>query len=317
MNALPPEERGLLTTQRHLYGMLLDSLGRFAEAESLFVHSIAELRAAPGHDLNLAFAINNLATLHLTTGRTDEAESGYREASDIFRRIGERRSYASAVGSLGRTRFEAGDYAAADSLLGVAVEMLREMEPESGDFSKVIGWRGQVHHATGELEAAEREFREALRIGRRLQGDGVHLWSDLNNLAAVLRKAGKWSEAAKLFREALGYAVEIHGPDHFQVAVVQQNLAGTLARMGEFGQAETRYREAIRISEAALPPEHPNLAIIRGNLGECLLLQERWSEAAAVLEPALAAGSAALGEDHPRVARIAEWLEQARSHGAR
>jgi len=90
--------------------------------------------------------------------------------------------------------------------------------------------------------------------------------------AGGLQQAGRWAEAAVLWREIAAAA-----PRSAEAAA---NLGGTLLELGAFEPAEAELRRA-----AALRPEAP---WAHYNLGRALLLTRRWDAAEAEFQAALA-----------------------------
>ena len=55
----------------------------------------------------------------------------------------------------------------------------------------------------------------------------------LNNLAALYYAQGRYSEAAPLFKEAVGIMERVLGAEHPNKKIVRENYEGLLAKMKE------------------------------------------------------------------------------------
>ena len=215
------------------HATILQTLGRYAEAEPLYRRALAigEKRLGPDHPA-VATSLNNLALLLKTQGKYVEAEPLYRRALAI----GEKR--------LGP------DHPAVATRLNNLAGLLQ---------------------AQGKYVEAEPLFRRALAIDEKALGsEHPEFATDLNNLAGLLEAQGKYAEAEPLFRRALAIGEKRLGPDHPNVATSLNNLALLLQAQGKYVEAEPLHRRALAIGERTLGPEHPNTIIIRDNLNALL-----------------------------------------------
>jgi DNA-binding CsgD family transcriptional regulator len=73
--------------------------------------------------------------------------------------------------------------------------------------ARVLAESALAHIWTGDLDTAEAEAREALRLGEEAD-DGVAMWNALGNLSAVADKRGRFHEGVELARRGLDLARE-------------------------------------------------------------------------------------------------------------
>jgi tetratricopeptide (TPR) repeat protein len=107
-----------------------------------------------------------------------------------------------------------------------------------------------VHRETGQYEAAERAYRQALaiRVQHRLRRDEADSLNELGNLyAAMVRR----EEAASFHRQAAGIYGELQ--DLAREGVARSNLANTLLQLGRYDEAR---REGQRAVECRRPFGH-------------------------------------------------------------
>lgn len=216
-----------------------------------------------GHLLT-ADTIEDLAILHMFTGRYAEAESLYMKALEI-----KEQALGIEHPSL------------ADSLIGLAVLFTYQ----------------------GRYAEAEPLHRKALALAEQSLGaEHAVLATGFNNLAGLYRDQGRLAEAESMYKKALQLRERDLGPEHPRVAATRQGLALVYSDQGRYAQAEELYRKTISIQELALGVEHPDLAISGNNLGYILFRQGRYAEAEALYRKSIALIERSLGPVHPNLA---------------
>jgi len=224
------------------YGMLLEALARYGEAEPLYREALTidEARYGPDHP-EVAIRLNNLASLLDGTNRPDEAEPLYRRALAI-----DEASYGP-------------DHPMVAILLNNLARLLQD---------------------TNRLVEAEQLVRRALTIGEASYGpDHPAVANRLNNLAGILKQTNRPDEAEPLLQRALAIDEASYGPDHPTVATRLNNLAGILQHTSRQDEAEPLYRRALAIDEASYGPDHPDVATDLNNLASLLSASNRLDEA--------------------------------------
>ncbi len=143
------------------------------------------------------------------------------------------------------------------------VRILRGIKPESKDLATGLNWLANAETGTNDLDAADRDFREALRIARAVDYDeGVATFT--GNLAAVALARKDWTGAESVSREALPLAekigrLELIGDDCCR-------LAEALVRQAKREEALPHARRAVEIFQKL---GSPNLADAQHILAEC------------------------------------------------
>ncbi len=186
----------------------LKALGRVPEAEER-LEARRDLAREAGELSEYAKALRDLAQIrrHRPEER-DDARRMYEEAAEVFRDLGEHGNYRSAMNGQGILENEAGFLDAAEEAFGKALESAVE-DGDKGDQARAKMHLGIVHRfrETREgVEAAEREFREALPLAASSE-EPDKLGDVLINLAILLRDDKGDMRGA---REAARQAVEAY-----------------------------------------------------------------------------------------------------------
>ena len=113
----------------------------------------------------------------------------------------------------------------------------------------------------GDLAAAGSELRVLATFHReRLGNEHPGVATDLNDVAARLRKNGEHEAAEELYREALAVLRRLRGDEHLDAAKTITNLADLFVKQGNTDAAEPLYREALAMRRKLLGNEHPDVA---------------------------------------------------------
>jgi serine/threonine protein kinase len=217
----------------HDLGVVLLNKAAYEEAEHLMLQALAVRRKLLGDEhTDVARSTGRLAGIEMYQQRLDEAERHFRDALDIWRRVG----------------------------------------TEHGDMAMDLSGLALVLGRKGDSEQEEKLYREALAMHRRLLGnEHPDVAADLNNLSAVFWERGQLQEAENLQREALALDRRLLGSEHPDLAVDLGNLAVLLRDQGQLDEAEKLQREALRIRRQGLGDEHADVALSHAGLAEVLL----------------------------------------------
>jgi tetratricopeptide (TPR) repeat protein len=130
-------------------------------------------------------------------------------------------------------------------------------------------------------------------------------WSDLlANAGNYLHGRAAYSQAGRLFRNALAIREMALGPEHPETATSLNNLALLLRDQGEFASARPLYERALAIREKVRGPEHPETTTSLNNLAYLLSDQGDLAGARPLYERALAICEKVRGPEHPETATI-------------
>lgn len=172
------------------------------------------------------------------------------------------KAFAIQLRGLGHRLAEA--YPAAIEAYQEALTLWRSVSPESGDMALGLNDLAEVERLQGENVAAERDYREALRMARKIDDqEGVATYTV--NLAALALEREEWGEAETLAREALTLAEKVGRQELIGGDCMW--LAKALAQQGKPQEGLPYARRSVAIFTRLRQPD--DLAKARAALAEC------------------------------------------------
>jgi len=167
--------------------------------------------------------------------------------------------------------------------------------PRPGDRAVLHHNLAGLAYARGEYQSAEREIRAALAINERPPVDRA---ADNGLLGAVLAAQFRLDDARAVLRRTLVEMEAIHGPSHYEVAVVLQNLAALDVRTDP-ERSEELYERALRIKRNRLGRTHPEVGVLLNNFATLHSQQQRHELAVAACRQGRDILRKRYGIDHP------------------
>lgn len=156
-----------------------------------------------------------------------------------------------------------GEYAAAIATYNEVLDFRRAVSAESADVAAVLGDLADVEQLSGDLEAAERDYREALRVSLAVD-DAESIAIYTGNLAELTLNRKDWLGAEGLAREALGLSEKVGR---------RELIASNCYRIAKAMVCQEKSTEALPYAERAVEIftrlGTPRLAAARALLKEC------------------------------------------------
>lgn len=258
--------------------------------------------------------LHGLGTLHMSTGRADDAERFLRRAVALRQHIGDLAGLADSANNLGVLLRRSGRPAEAIEQFRESLRLRRQIGHVSGEVWSCINI-ANVHVERRDLLAAERYLKRALEVSRRL-GDLRSQAQILNNLGAVQHMRDRPLHALRCYREAEALDRSV---GNIGAALARRlNMAEEYVRLGVRDRAErlllvvrrvlAQRKDRDLVCRATLVTAR--LEAVHGRFAEALqlldaLLAEEGLDADTRAEAALDAAAVALrAGQHERAARV-------------
>jgi len=282
--------------------------GEAAVAAGRYPGAVAQLRGAAEAMDRLGYRTGQ-AEAWLLLGRALELETKFPEAERALHRAadaaeagGEDLLAAQArirlLSVLTDSRPASEDAERALHSAGAAAERLGPLKPQALE-AELEHERGALLSARGDLTGALEANRRALSLrGEDSQGRG----SSLAAVGVVLRRLGRFDEAAQMLRRAVEEREQRLGPDHPSVAAQLFNLANVLRTQNKLDEAEALLRRDLSICRRAFGENHPRTARALAGLAIVLASRGRPDLALPLFQSAVQAAEAA---DGPRSTQYA------------
>jgi tetratricopeptide (TPR) repeat protein len=244
-------------------GLLLQSLGRFGDAEAMLQKSFT-IAEQQGEIAIAAVAAANLALLYRETHDLDRAEETIRQALALETRLKHKDGIARGCLNLGTILFEKGQFTEATANFQKSLDLYEELELHALAANAVYNL-GNAQRALKDDAGAERCYRKALDLFMA-GGDAAGVARAAGNLGAVSLDAGRLADAEQEFLLALDAAKESGDPR--AVAMQTRNLAVLAHKRGDASEACARLRESLAICRAAkAETEALELKVLMGQFG--------------------------------------------------
>jgi tetratricopeptide (TPR) repeat protein len=221
-------------------------------------------RNAPD-DQATAAALNNSGVALRLSSRPAEAIEAFNRAVKIAENTGDQRLLATALGGLGATLVDLGEFARAQPVLRRSLALFEKTAgPDSIEAGEAANNLAMVYRKNGDLTQAQALQERALRLmENNLASGSPALALAFNNMFIVLAEQKRWSVAEPYLLRALEIAKSL--PESLQLAEIEENMALLDAQRGQFHEAAQTMELVIAIEQRAveqqkLRSEDPRIA---------------------------------------------------------
>jgi tetratricopeptide (TPR) repeat protein len=225
-------------------------LGNDKEAERLYKEVIAAKRAKQA--TSLATTLTNLANLYTEMKRIDEASVLYKEALELDQKnLGQNhKETAQDYFNLGAMYFHHLHHKEAVEYLDKALVVYIKLDDVPGQI-KTYHYLGLAHAGDKSHDTAIDAYKKALALHSKLKGDNhpdtfVHQL----NLARSLDHTGKSDEAERLYKNAVGAAIENHRNSKIKLVECTLEYSHFLRRHNRQTEAEQKLKEVLPAYES-------------------------------------------------------------------
>lgn len=243
-------------------------------------------------------------------GRWSQSQAAHRQAYALARaEFGADSEQAAAAGhNLAVTLKYTGGFTEADRLYRAALDVATATGNDA--FAAVICHNlGGLAHARRTPAEGVPWARQGLRLREKCDPNPLAVAADQGALAALLISAGEYDEAEHLLTRCRAAFVELLGPDHYEVAVVDGNLAALALARDNLDAAQTHAQHALAGKHATLGPTHPYLAPTLTTLGTIRRRLGSHADAIALHQRAFDVLAPQVTPDHPLLATIRANLQ--------
>jgi tetratricopeptide (TPR) repeat protein len=214
---------------------------------------------------------------------------------------------ATLMDTLGTVYTGLGLYDQARPLLERAVTTRRALQAVApGDLSDSLDHQGELLFRVADYAAAEKDYRDAIRIESVHPGDPsseTQRADSLYGLGKLLAAEAQYPEAEKNLRAALRLQQRIYGNSDPRVATTLKDLARELSDAGDLNAAIPLMRSAVAMQrELRGGKPYPDLAEVLNDMGVLLWRHGDLDEAEAFYRESLAMNRKLLGDKHPEIA---------------
>ena len=207
-----------------------------------------------------AAALNNSGVALRLASRPAEAIEAFNRAVKIADDTGDQRLLATALGGLGATLVDLGEFARAQPVLRRSLALFEKTTgPNSIEAGEAANNLAMAYRKNGDLTQAQALQERALRLmENNLASDSPALALAFNNMFIVLAEQKRWNVAEPYLLRALEIAKAI--PESLQLAEIEENMALLDAQHGQFHEAAQIMEQVITIEGHTMRPDDPRVA---------------------------------------------------------
>jgi tetratricopeptide (TPR) repeat protein len=256
-------------------GSAYDGLGLYPQARKLSSEALDLRRQVFGpRSLEVASSLHELGSTAYNQGELPAAADYDRQALDLYRALlpSTDSKVAAAMRTLGDTLAAMGEFQQAIPLLRESLQLALKREGPDGPTTVECTQRlGMAYFKARDYAAAEPLLREAIRLYELREGEkSGDLAATLNDLGNLLSMTGDLTGAQAAYARCRDTAVKIFGPDHPNIAIIDENLAVNLRRQHRYPEAEALMRASTAQFVKTLGAQHPRYSVFLEGLGDIL-----------------------------------------------
>src|SRR5271166_893677 len=235
-----------------------------------------------GQKRGLAFSLNTMAGAQATLGNPKDAVANFQEALQIRRDIGDKRGLGDTLIDLGNFSEDRGDHDQALKMFKEALQLERDIGNESLQAT-CLNNIGSVYSGKNQFEDALTYFQQALQL-REKSKVPQDIADAVHNLGQTLASMGQYDKAISYYMQALDLRRSVN--DTHGAALDSYGLGGLFDFQGRSGAAINAKQDALKTLRD-LKDGSFWMPEILGSYGESLTLAGRGDEAKSSLDEAL------------------------------
>jgi tetratricopeptide (TPR) repeat protein len=243
--------------------------GNDARSAELFAEAARRYARAGGQDPAIrARTLLGLGGAAAVLERADEARRDFNAALELGRTNGLAEVKAEALEGLAMTEFYAGNFAAAESLYGQALDARIAVSGETHPkVSESLNGLAATAYMRGDRARAESYWQRVLAIDRRLLGPRhPDLATTMNNLGRLWLERREYARAVAILDEAVGILTAQQSATHEDLMYAFSNLALAHLGRGEYREAAPLLQRALQVAEANGHPLRGPIMVYQADL---------------------------------------------------
>jgi len=291
----------LLAEALYWNGRSLDELGRYDEAEKVFLEGARRADESEHDALRADLSLQLASLLIYRNARYDEALRLLQYSAGLIVRLGNHAELAADYKETEANIFRRQGKFDEAQRIGVEALALRQ-KAQGPEHPKTLSTAAQLGFALwrkGDFASAAGIMKQNLAICERVFGPKhPRTTTALNNLGIMYWEQGELDLAEPLLTRSLALNLERRGPNHIDVAGSYCNLGLLFLKQGRYEKAREYLERDRQITTTLYGPSHPDLGDTLHSLAMVYLEEGRLDEAQKLQEQALAIKRKALGERH-------------------
>ena len=219
--------------------------GEFDEALSWFERLITPEASSDWR----AIGFMNIASIHQSQNKTDQAIQYYREALREFEILGEKDQLWSAKQVIGETLVDGGMFQEAAQTFEDLLDELRKYPKRRAYLDMSLDVRvglAEAYRLLGRLEESRKQWEKIIFVAKKYQ-DPLQLATAMDGLGVICQIQGRFDEAKDLHSQALQINRNIRNLEGQSVNL--GNLARLHIQLEQWEQAEQYIRKSIKIEQ--------------------------------------------------------------------
>ena len=196
-----------------------------------------------------AIGFMNIASIHQSQNKTDQAIRYYREALREFEILGEKDQLWSAKQVIGETLVDGGMFQEAAQTFEDLLDELRKYPKRRAYLDMSLDVRvglAEAYRLLGRLEESRKQWEKIIFVAKKYQ-DPLQLATAMDGLGVICQIQGRFDEAKDLHSQALQINRNIRNLEGQSVNL--GNLARLHIQLEEWEQAEQYIRKSIKIEQ--------------------------------------------------------------------
>ena len=246
-------------------------------------------------------ALNSRGKEYLNKKMFHEAEAVFLESLQLNEKNGDEKELAIAQNSLGVVYWKKGNVIKADSLFKSALEIRKRLFGEQSlEYAETLNDYARFCGEIARYDLVEEYLMKAIGIRKEQLGmQSIEYAESINNLGQYYLNTGKYEDAKTLLDKAEGIYRILSGENSLAYAESKLTLGSYFYYTGDYDAAEKEYGKFAEINRTILGENHPDYASALFGISTLKSVMNKDEEVEPLLLKSNAVISAYYGKKHP------------------